>query len=224
MDATTRLTDLIGRPVTAADGRRCGRVTDVAVDHATRFPRVVALAFRRRRRLTVVPWRCVERVAPDQVVLGRAEPTSIAGGVYLARDLLDAQVVDIAGRRLARVGDIVLDQRGTELRAVAVDVGLAPVVRRLGLRRVAARLPSEMIAWDALHCATGRGHELQLASPAAAVHGLQPEQLAEVISRLHPDRGAEILAAVPAARARRVPRRRRRRRYSMMRARRRAPS
>jgi sporulation protein YlmC with PRC-barrel domain len=199
-------------------------VADLAADHDGRFPRVTAIAIRRRRRVTVVPWGRVERVGTDRVVVSRAVDAPPAGGVYLVQDLLDAQVVDIVGRRLARVGDVALDQRGTELRIVAVDVGLGAVVRRLGLRRLAARLSSEMIAWDALHFATGRGHALQLASPAAAVHALQPEELAELVSRLHPDRGAEVLAAVPAEHARRMPRRRPRRRYPMMRARRRAPS
>jgi sporulation protein YlmC with PRC-barrel domain len=225
VDATTRLTDLIGRSVTTADGRRLGRLTDLAVDHDERFPRVTAIVVDQRRRETIVPWRCVSHVGRHQIVLTAGdEAARLPGMVFLVRDLLDAQVVDIAGRRLARVGDIALDQRGTELRIVAVDVGPAAVVRRLGLRRVAGHLPDEMIAWDALHVATGRGHELQLASPAAAVHALQPAELAEVVARLHPDRGAEVIAAVPAERARRMPRRRPRRRYPMMRARRRAPS
>jgi sporulation protein YlmC with PRC-barrel domain len=220
----TRLTDLIGRPVTTAGGRRLGRLADLAADHDERFPRVTAIVVDQRRRQTVVPWRCVSHLDRDQIVLTASEEARLPSAVYLVHDLLDAQVVDIAGRRLARVGDIALDQRGTELRIVAVDVGLAAVVRRLGLRRVAAHLPDEMIAWDALHFATGRGHELQLASPAAAVHALQPEELAEVVARLHPDRGAEVIAAVPAEHARQMPRRRPRRRYPMMRARRRAPS
>jgi sporulation protein YlmC with PRC-barrel domain len=224
VDATTRLTDLIGRPVAATDGRRLGRVADLAVEHAGRFPRVIALACRQRRRLTIVPWHLVERVGAEQVVLRPSRNIAPSGAVYLAHDLLDAQVVDIAGRRLARVGDIALDQHGIDLRVVAVDVGLGSVVRRLGLRRLAARLPSEMIAWDALHVAAGRAHALQLASPAAAVHALQPEELAELVARLHPDRAAEVLAAVPPERARRMPPRHPRKRYPMMRARRRAPS
>jgi sporulation protein YlmC with PRC-barrel domain len=218
-----RLTDVIGRPVTDAAGRRLGRVDDLAVDHAKRFPRVIAIAIRRRRRLTVVPWDRVTDVHAERVAVmpGGQAP---APGVFLVRDLLDAQVVDIAGRRLARVSDILLDRDGAVVRVVAVDVGIGSVVRRLGLRRLGDRLPRELLAWDALHVASGRGHELQLASPAAAVHGLQPAELAELISRLHPDRGAEVLAAVPAERARRVPHRRPRRRFPMMRARRRAPS
>lgn len=163
-------------------------------------------------------------VDPRRVVVAAGDQSPSPGGAFLARDLLDAQVVDIAGRRLARVSEIVLDAGPAAVRVVAVDVGLGSVVRRLGMRRLGERLPRELIGWDALHFATGRGHELQLASPAAAVHGLGPSELAELISRLHPDRGAEVLAAVPAERARRVPRRRPPRRFPMMRARHHAPS
>jgi hypothetical protein len=184
---------------------------------------VSAIVICRGRRLTVVPWHGVTHIGPKQVVLVPNEDPPPAG-VFLARDLLDAQVVDIAGRRLARVSDILLDRDAGVARVIAVDVGLGSVVRRLGLRRLGERLPRELIAWDALHFATGRGHGLQLNSPAAAVHALEPAELAELVARLHPDRGAEVLATVPPERARRVPQRRPRRRFPIMRARRRAPS
>jgi len=227
MDATRRLTEIRGRAVVDTDGRRLGRVADLAVDHGERFPVVTAIAIARGRTGSVEPWAAVARVDADQVVLSPAGGAPPAVDLYLVRDLLDAQVVDIAGRRLARVGEIELALRGSELRAVAVDVGLAPVARRLGLRRLARRLPSEVIGWDGVHFATGRGHPVQLASPAAAVHGLDPSELMEVVARLPPERAAEVLEAVPAERAahvRRLPRPARRRRFHVMRARKRAPS
>lgn len=223
MATTLRLTDLLGRPV-VADGLPSGRVVDLAVDHAERYPRVTAVAVRRGRRVIVEPWSSVDLTGT--VIVGAAG-TEAPADLFLARDLLDAQVVDIAGRRLARVGEIGLALRGTELRAIAVDVSLGAVLRRLGLARLGARMASEEIAWDGLHFATGRGHQVQLASPAAAVHGLEPTELLELIARLPPERGAEVLAAVPAERAARVrelPRRPHRPRFPVMRVRKRAPS
>jgi sporulation protein YlmC with PRC-barrel domain len=44
MDATVCLTDIRGRPVVDTDGRRLGRVADLAVDHSERFPVVTAIA------------------------------------------------------------------------------------------------------------------------------------------------------------------------------------
>ncbi len=227
MDEPLLLTDVLGRRALDSGRRELGRVTDLAVDHADRFPRVTAVAIRHRRRVSLEPWHAVVSVGPDALVLDPVGGERPASDVYLARDLLDAQVVDIAGRRLARVGDIELALHGTELRAVAVDVGLGAVVRRLGLPRAGRRLGTEMVRWDELHFASGRGHELQLASPAAAVHALDPTELAELLSQLHPERGAEVLAAVPverASRVRQLPRRPPRRRFPVMRARRRAPS
>lgn len=227
MQALWRLTDLLGRPVTAPDGRELGRIADLAIDHIDRFPRVTAVAIRRRRHVTVIPWSAVTGIDSEGVRVAADVDTRPGGTVYLRRDLLDAQVVDIAGRRVARVGDLAVDQSDTELRVVAVDVGLGSILRRLGLRRAAERAGSEMLSWDGVHFATGRGHELQLANPAAAVHSLQPAELAELVARLHPDRGAEVLATVPAERAshaRRLARRHRPRRFPMMRARHRAPS
>lgn len=227
MEMIVRLTEVRGLPVVDATGRRLGRITDLAVDHSDRFPLVTGLVIARRRTRQARAWSAVVRFGGDEVVLAAEGGEPPPGDLYLVRDLLDAQVVDIAGRRLARVGEIELAMRGGELRAVAVDVGLAPVARRLGLRRLARRLPSEVIGWEGLHFATGRGHHVQLASPAAAVHGLKPAELVELVARLPPQRGAEVLQAVPAeraARARRLPQPARRRRFHVMRARKRAPS
>ena len=224
MDTTLRLTDILGRSVVDRSGMRLGRVTDLLVDHAERYPRVTAIAIGRRRAVTIEPWSSVVRLERELVIERTGAPAG--GDLHLARDLLDAQVVDIAGRRLARVGEIELVQGGSELFAVAVDVGLAPVVRRLGLRRLSRRLHDETIGWDGLHFATGRGHRVQLASPASAVHRLEPAELMAVVSRLPPEHGAEVLAAMPADRAERARQIQRpaRRRFRVMRARKRAPS
>jgi sporulation protein YlmC with PRC-barrel domain len=227
VDEILRLSDVRGRPVTDATGRAIGRVADLAVDHADAYPRVVSVDVRRGRSTAPAPWSAIVRFGAEEVIIDTTHRDAAPDGLRLVRDLLDAQVVDIAGRRLARVGEIELALCGPELRAVAVDVGLAPVARRLGLRRLSRRLPSEVIGWEGIHFATGRGHRVQLASPAAAVHHLSPPELAEVVSRLAPERGAELLEAVAprtASEARRRHRPARRRHLHVMRARKRAPS
>src|SRR5437868_5485902 len=51
---------------------------------------------------------------------------------YIAEDLLDKQVIDINGKRLVRVNDIVLKQTET-LRVEAIDIGFSGLLRRLGI-------------------------------------------------------------------------------------------
>lgn len=229
--APLRLTSCLGAPVRDLAGRARGKLADLEVDAAERFPRVVGACIRRGRLLEQIPWEEVERFGSEEVVV-RGEPqrrSSRLRGLLLGRDVLDAQVVDLAGKRIARVGEVDLARQGDELRAIAVDVGLAPVARRLGLGRLADRLRAEPITWDGIYLTSGRGHRLTLEHRAVDVHRLSHDELIALVARLPAARGAEVLDVVrpglhpdPVAAARRAGRSRRR--FRVMRARKRAPS
>ena len=193
---TLRLSALLGRDAIGVGGRRLGRVADVLVTLEDRHPQAVAVLLRGQRepvRLAAPP------VAGDgrlRVAGEGAKPMAVAALLRLARDVLDTQIVDVRGRRLVRVGDVELAAHEGALRVVAVDVGLGAVLRRLGLGRLADHAPRDALDWTQLHVASGRGHALQLASPAAAVHHLGADDLAELVARLPPERGGEVLEAV----------------------------
>jgi sporulation protein YlmC with PRC-barrel domain len=196
------LAGLLGAPVTDDAGSRVGTVADVAADLADPCPRVVALLVRDGARRFAVPWDAVVGAVPGAVVV---RPQGAVGrppdhdALLLERDVVDAQVIDLRGRRLARVGDVLLALDGRALRVVAVDLGLAGVLRRLGARRLAGHLAEDRLAWPDLHLAGARGHRLQLRAPAAAVHHLPPEDLHHVLRRLPVQRGADLLEHLPAA-------------------------
>jgi len=186
---------------------------------------------RRRGEDERVPWDAVERFGADGLVVGAVHPRGAArpDGLLLGRDVLDAQVVDLEGKRIARVGDVDLALQGGALRAVAVDVGLAPVARRLKLGRLASLLRAEPLGWDGIHPTSGHGHRLTLEHRAAEVRRLTDEQLIALVARLPPARAGEVLDlaqpgrhadAVAVARHAGRPRRR----FRVMRARKRAPS
>jgi len=88
-----------------------------------------------------------------------AEPT---GDLLLVRDLLDVQVIDRAGRHRGRVGDVELaeDEDG-RMRVVAVETGLAPVLRRLGLGVLSTHASFGRLAWNELHTASERPHAVR---------------------------------------------------------------
>ena len=95
-----------------------------------------------------VPWGQVDALEADGAVRLRAMPAEgVTDGelLHLRRDVLDAQIVDISGRRVVRVGDVEL-AGDRELTVVAVDAGSASVLRRLGLRRLARRARPDAVA------------------------------------------------------------------------------
>jgi sporulation protein YlmC with PRC-barrel domain len=225
------LSELVGCRVRDWAGDEVGRLRDLAVNLAEPYPLVTRLRFGRRRSDRLVKWELVSGVRPDAIQLRQAvEPSaneSLAGDeVWLAEHVLDTQVIDVAGRRLIRVGDVALEQDEAALRLAGVEIGAAAVLRRLGLRRLARRAGSELVDWRDLHPTSGRAHALQLQTTASRVHRLTAAELDAVVARLPPHRAAEVLEAVePVAgeKAARPPARRRRY-HRVLSARHRAPS
>jgi CBS domain-containing protein len=203
-----RLSELVGRRVQLPDGTRAGRVADVEIDAAGVRGRVRALRLRGRRRTAdSVPWSDVVALARDRVLLGigAAGAGPLAEGLLLVRDVLDAQIVDLAGRRVVRVGDVLLAPRDGGLDVAGVEVGTGPVLRRLGLPRRAGRGADSAIAWDDLHVVPKRGSRLQLAVPRERLHAMAPAELAAVLAQLPPPGAAAVAEAIePAAAARAV--------------------
>lgn len=120
--------------------------------------------------------------------------------ILIVRDVLDTQIVDIVGRRLARVADVALTSvAGDRLELIGVDVGFGAVLRRLGLTWLASRAPRDVVEWNALHLTSGRGHTVQLATPRSAVHHLGSTELAAMVERLATEAAAEVLAATAPA-------------------------
>ena len=82
--------------------------------------------------------------------------------LLLLRDLVDTQIVDVAGRRLVRAGDVDLERRDGQLVLAGVDVGGGALLRRLGLRRLARRFSSRCLPWSELYAASPAAHTVQL--------------------------------------------------------------
>jgi len=154
-----RLSDVLSRPVRDTSGRRIGRVRDVLAEASGPNPRVTALVTDGGR----VPWAAVASLSRDGATVS-AEPRGggPAGELGLRRDVLDHQLLDPDGRHVTRVGDVHLAADAGGLHVAGIEVGPAPVVRRLGLRRVANRLPPRTIAWEQLDAEALHRHLLEL--------------------------------------------------------------
>jgi hypothetical protein len=151
-------------------------------------------------RSVLLPWDRVQDFQPGRVIAA-AQPESIDSlaealapdEIRLKRDVLDTQIVDVVGQRLARVADVVLARaHGGRLELLGVEVGFSGVLRRLGFRRVRSR--EDIVAWSDLHLTSERGHSVQLSTPRAAVHRLDARGLAALVSRVDTDAATEILA------------------------------
>ncbi len=202
------LSKITGQQVRAPDESVLGHVADVTahlgVDGGLTL--VDRLLIRRKQQHDIlVPWSAVGSFAHNGIrltssgahpVIGSIDETLAPGEILLVRDVLDTQIVDIAGQRLARVADVVLaHRRDGRVEVVGVEVGFGAVLRRLGLERLAKQLRADAVAWSDLHLTSERGHAVALATPRAAIHLLDARGLAMLVGRLDTESATEILAA-----------------------------
>jgi hypothetical protein len=216
----TLLSHEIGRRVTAYDGSALGRVLDMTVSLGPDRPPVRRLLVRAGRSSGyLVPARDLERVADPRdgwvvrsgvdVAARRTDPRRPpleADEVLLARDVMDTQVVDLLGHHLSRVSDVLLERPDADgdgdghLEVVAVDLGTAGLLRRLGLGPLAGgRVVA--VGWRHLHLTSTRGHAVQLTTDQAGFRGLDPHGLAELLTRLSTSRARDVIRAVDPAHA-----------------------
>lgn len=200
------LTEILRAEVIDVRQRRSGAVRDLTVRAQEPYPVVTGVVVSRRRNL-VIPWSQVRtfaaatrevalRIPLEEVQRHEADPNEI----WLARDVLDKQVVDTDGRRVVRVNDLQLVESGGVLLLVGADIGLRGILRRLGLEGLAKRvarmlgreLPMVLVSWevvdplgaapDLVHPASDDAVRLRISGRRIAK--LHPADIADIVEEL----------------------------------------
>ena len=108
--------------------------------------------------------------------------------------MLDRQVVDTDDRRVVRIGDIALLPIDGRLEAVALEVGLRPVFRRLGLHAIARRHREDLLELDDVtvtdSCVIAHASHAHVAT-------METHHLARLIRRLPHRMKHDVLAQLP---------------------------
>ena len=203
------LSQAIGRPVLDVNGEPLGKVDDLIVAVGDRYPPVTGLVVATDRRRIFLPWSHVASFDATGARLStdRIDITKFQGRpdeIQLRADLLDKQIVDIDGRKVVRVNDLRLDDVEGKLHLVAVDVGAAGLLRRLGVeagyrvlaRNLRLRTPERYIDWEDVDPVESSIASIKLRVPHAGLSELHPADLATIIDQLTPRDRAGVLAAL----------------------------
>ncbi|MGZ6214195.1 MAG: magnesium transporter MgtE N-terminal domain-containing protein [Candidatus Limnocylindria bacterium] len=214
VDPMLFLSKLVGRPVKDRDGDVFGKVRDLIVALGERYPPVTGLVVRvAGDRDIFLPWSDVEEITTDgarlrTTLIDMATFRQRPNEIRLWLDLLDKQIVDVEDRKIVRVNDIQLAPVEGRLRLVAVDVGLAGILRRLGLSGPGERLGRALhlevenyIEWEDVDPVESSVSSLKLRVPHAALATLHPADVAHIVEQLAPRDRAGILAALDDERA-----------------------
>lgn len=196
--ASARLSDL-SYPATAED-----------------YPAVTEILFE-NGELRSMPWASVKKLdigARTITVesLERSERDQISDGdsdILMRRDVMDALIIDLAGRTTTRATDIQFELDGTDLRIKAVDAGIAAMLRRISRGRYRRINKKSLYDWkyveflrgDPDAAESGAGYRMRIGHlPAGEIAQLSDYipylHAAELLTLLPDDKAADVLEAM----------------------------
>ena len=206
------MSDLMGRPVAGLDGEPVGHLEDLiaSIRGQMRHPVIVALVVKRASGLFLVPYSDVAVLITPTISLSKRLQDIIRylpgeHDLYLARDVLDKQIIDTDGVRVVRVNDLELARVNGQFYVANVDIGGWGPLRRLGLpksaqtlvRRFRRGLPQGVISWDDVELLPG-DQPMRLKVPGEKITELHPADLAEIISDLTRAESGKLLESLDA--------------------------
>jgi len=208
-------TELQNLPAYDAKGEYLGRIIDLGIDPSQNSLRIAAylvetlekkLLTVTREQMQSISVRAAQTTVPAEEIR-RNKP---AGDLLrVKKDVLDQQVIDVNHRKVVRVNDIDLDIQPTnghtELRVLAVNVGLAAAVRRLlqGLtakhtsRNISSYFPSKTIRWEFVNLIEpDAARRLKLRISYERLGRLHPADIADILEDLSRDEQRSVIEAL----------------------------
>lgn len=205
------VSELLGRPVVEVNGQRIGRLVDLVASVHTDIPhpKLVAIVVKTPRATLIVPFHDVAVLVAPAIPLTRTPGDIVAykpgeDDVFLARDILDKQMIDVNGVRVVRVNDLELARVNGDFYIANVDIGSLGLMRRLGLPKATQRLAVRfgrgllpgIIPWSDVEMVPGN-QPLRLKVPSDKIAELHPADLAEILSDLSRAESSKLLETLP---------------------------
>jgi len=119
--------------------------------------------------------------------------------LFLSEDLLDKQVIDINGRRLVRVNDVVLKQNGG-LKVEGIDIGFSGIVRRLGLPNILG-LKTITLPWSVIQAFDYQTGTIQIKLTQNNLNTFHPAEIADILEEAGTKERLSILESLDTQKA-----------------------
>ncbi|MCL4364188.1 CBS domain-containing protein [Patescibacteria group bacterium] len=113
--------------------------------------------------------------------------------LYLEKNLLDKQIIDLKGNKIVRVNDVALNQDKEKLSIAGVDVGVLGVIRRIRflggdnvyriLRLFNIKVTSEFLSWADIQPLELIRGQVRLRKKEEKLEKVRPEDLADYLEK-----------------------------------------
>lgn len=190
---------ILNKEIYNISGQIIGRLKDFILDFSEEKPTVMYIQITNGRKSFYVSAEALD-ISKDQKEKYKIKINSESilvklpneKDIFLVRDFLDKQIVDINGRKVERVNDVRLGHINFKWQLIAVDIGTRgllrrldveyPFIRFLGLLRY--QLRNKLIIWDNVQTLATGINNLQLHMPANKIETLHAADIADIIEDL----------------------------------------
>ncbi|MDI6827955.1 MAG: CBS domain-containing protein, partial [Armatimonadota bacterium] len=198
------LTQVLGRTVFDSVGEPIGKVHDVIATPAEPLPVVSAIVVKNGRE-KIIPWRLVrEEVDRITLVVRKdriSEYTPTENDIWLRREVLDRQIVDVHDYKVVRVNDVRFVETPGQVRLLGVDASTRGLLRELGIEWLAnlfhalfkRPVPEKIISWDDVETFERATGPIKLKIPLEKLSKLHPSDIADIIEQMNPAQRADII-------------------------------
>lgn len=213
---TFYLSGIIGKEAFGADGDAIGTIIDLLVNSAPsgqndpnqQLVTGVRLRIKKEARFySFKNFRVVKAreklnvTCTDLIELSNEE---VDNGLLLIENIQDKQIVDMNGRKLVRVNDVRLATLPTGTFAIAVDIGIEGLLRRIGISSPIKRflsllkvnIPAKFILWDDVQAIDHSNRNIRLSKSYSKLHTLHPSDLADIIEDLGKKSSMSVFASL----------------------------
>jgi CBS domain-containing protein len=173
-------------------------------------PKVVAIRLKRGKKTLTFDFQDFEirkykgKLQLINYELQTFKPDGHEHCLWLRENILDKQIVDLEGRKLVRVNDIRMVMIPSGTYALAVDVGVEGLLRRLGVLKPVAsftesmgmNLPSRLILWDDIEAVDFSSASIRLSKKSSRLNTLHPSDLADIIEDLGKESRAFVFSSL----------------------------
>ncbi len=200
------VSELLDQKVIDRGGEMVGRLKDFIAIRGDVFPVIERFVMKKGGKLYKILWEEIElfnreftlcRSSSEELKL--KEP--LEEEIFVVKDLLDKQIVDINGAKLVRVNDLKIKEIGEKLCIIAVDVGFRGLLRRIGLkgkggkfwRALVRGIPYDLISWGLIQPLEPKVTKLVLSIPKDVLAHHHPYDIANILEKLPPDEQESLI-------------------------------
>ncbi|MBI4281313.1 magnesium transporter [Candidatus Uhrbacteria bacterium] len=185
------LSQILGSAVYDSAHERVGKLHDLIarVQTGKPYPFIHALLVERHGKQEFIHYTDIENLSPREITLKAARShiehcKSAKDDLFLKRDVIDKQIIDVRGVKVVRANDVQLGKVDDAFGVLGIDVSTKGILRRLGFGWVDFFnvLKPKYLDWKDVN--TMRG-QLQVNVPFTNLKKLHPADIANILQDLN---------------------------------------